>query len=81
MNTAALHRTQIYLGTEQQSALATMARSVGSSSSALIRQAIDGFLAQRQPDGLRAKRLAAAGAWQDAPALDLEALRREERVF
>jgi predicted DNA-binding protein len=39
-----MHRTQIYLGDEQERALTDRARQVGSTKSALIREAIDSYL-------------------------------------
>jgi len=39
-----MHRTQIYLGDEQERALADRARQLGSTKSALIREAIDTYL-------------------------------------
>lgn len=81
MTTDALHRTQIYLQPSQQGELAALASTLGSSSSALIREAIDAFLAGRRPEQLRAKRLGAAGQWVQNTEFDLAALRREERLF
>ncbi len=77
-----LKRTQIYLHAAQQNALAEMARSLQSTSSALIRQSIDAFLESRTPAGQRDRRMQTAGKWsKDAAAFDLAALRREERQF
>jgi predicted transcriptional regulator len=79
---SALNRTQIYLTVAQQNTLAAMAREQSRSSSALIREAIDGFIKAQQPADKLAKRMAAAGTWQpnlDAPGL--RQLRGEERSF
>lgn len=81
MNSAAFHRTQIYLQASQQGELAALATTMGSTSSALIREAIDVFLASRRPAQLRTKRLKAAGQWAENADFDLAALRREERHF
>ena len=84
MNSNVLHRTQIYLQPSQQGELAALANAQGRSSSALIREAIDAFLANRRPAQLRSKRLQAAGQWGHNKAFkdfDLATLRREERQF
>lgn len=75
-------RTQIYLSAEHQAALAAIARAQRSTSSALIRQAVDDWLATHQPASRVARRMAAAGKWQpNEAAPDLQALRAEERRF
>ena len=82
MQTSSLNRTQIYLTAGQQAALAEMAQAQASSSSALIREAIDGYIAAHQPASKLARRMAVAGSWQanrDAPSL--RELRSEERSF
>jgi predicted transcriptional regulator len=80
-----LNRTQIYLSASQQFTLAAMARAQRSSSSALIRRAIDQFIAQQPVQDHAAKRMQAAGQWQaDNGAyqrISLEELRNEERSF
>lgn len=77
-----MKRTQIYLHATQQNALAEMARSLRSTSSALIRQSIDEFMKARKPADQRARRMLTAGSWSDHPdALGLAELRREERQF
>jgi hypothetical protein len=82
MQNQAFNRTQIYLTATQQSVLATMARAQGSSSSALIREAIDGYIQVHQPASKLASRMAAAGSWQSNPdAPSLRELRSEEREF
>lgn len=47
-------RTQIYLTAEQRARLAELARSQGTSLAALIRQAVDQFLAEEGPDPMTA---------------------------
>ena len=80
-----LKRTQIYLHAAQQNALAEMARSLQSTSSALIRQSIDAFLESRKPAAQRDRRMQTAGKWsKDGSAFGLAALRQlrnEEREF
>ena len=80
-----LKRTQIYLHAAQQNALAEMALSLQSTSSALIRQSIDAFLESRTPAARRDRRMQTAGKWsKDVKAFDLAALRQlrnEERQF
>jgi predicted transcriptional regulator len=82
MQVSSFHRTQIYLTAAQQSALAAMAQARASSSSALIREAIDGYIAAHQPASKLARRMAAAGSWQaNLEAPSLRELRSEERSF
>ena len=85
MNSSDMKRTQVYLHASQQNALADMARSLQSTSSALIRQSIDAFLKLRTPAAKRDRRMRTAGKWSnDANAFDLAALqqlRNEERQF
>jgi hypothetical protein len=82
MQTSSFHRTQIYLTASQQACLADMAQAQGSSSSALIREAIDGYIAMHQPASKLARRIAVAGSWQANPdATNLRDLRGEERSF
>jgi Ribbon-helix-helix protein, copG family len=82
MQTSSFNRTQIYLTAAQQGALAAMAQAQGSTSSSLIRDAIDGYIQAHQPASKLARRMAAACSWQpnsDAPSL--RELRSEEREF
>ena len=82
MNCSDMTRTQICLHAAQQSALADMARSLQSTSSALIRQSIDAFLKSRTPAAQRDRRMQTAGKWSnEANAFDLAELRHEERQF
>jgi predicted transcriptional regulator len=85
MTAAALHRTQIYLSNTQQATLGAMARAQRSTSSALIREAIDSFIAVQPAQQNRALRMRAAGQWQPDSArfkrVTLEELRSEERTF
>jgi predicted transcriptional regulator len=59
-----VHRTQIYLDDEQERALAERARRLGATKSALIREAIDGYLtpASAERRGLAQLRAAVAEA-------------------
>ena len=79
---SALNRTQIYLTVAQQKTLALMARDQSSSSSALIREAIDVYIKAHQPASKLAKRMAVAGSWQlETAAPSVRQLRSEERSF
>lgn len=59
-----MHRTQIYLGEDQEHALADRARQLGRTKSALIREAIDNYLtpATAEQTGLARLRRAIADA-------------------
>jgi predicted transcriptional regulator len=57
-----MHRTQIYLADDQEQALATRARQVGRTKSALIREAIDSYLAPVPTEQAALSRLRAAVA-------------------
>ena len=82
MNPSDIKRTQIYLHASQQNALADMAQSLQTTSSALIRKSIDAFLKSRTPAARRDRRMQTAGKWaNDANTFDLAALRGEERQF
>lgn len=81
LQSQSLQRTQIYLPSAQIGALAVIARQQRSSNSALIRQAIDAYLARSQPAAKQSARQAAAGAWAANPHFDLGHLRSEERRF
>jgi predicted transcriptional regulator len=82
LSSASLSRTQIYLSNAQHAALAAMARHQGSSSSAVIRQAIDEYIEQHQGASKVSRRLAAAGQWAaNKQTPDLRQLRSEERSF
>ncbi|MDI9335226.1 MAG: ribbon-helix-helix protein, CopG family [Cytophagales bacterium] len=85
MTTTTLHRTQIYLSNSQQATLGAMARAQRSTSSALIREAIDSFIAVQPVQQNRALRMRAAGQWQPDNArfkrVTLDELRSEERRF
>jgi len=85
MTATALHRTQIYLSNSQQATLGAMARAKQSTSSALIREAIDSFIAVQPVQQNHALRMRAAGQWQPDNAkfkrVTLAELRSEERSF
>lgn len=77
-------RTQIYLTEAQQKALRRRATSARKKQSELIRQAIDQYLAQPDPQEDRLSRMRqACGMWEHRDDLpDFEALRREfDREF
>lgn len=82
MQTSTFNRTQIYLTAAQQAALASLAQAQDCSSSAVIREAIDGYIAAHQPANKLARRMAVAGSWQaNSDASSLRELRNEERSF
>lgn len=73
-----MQRTQIYLTDEEQQALRRLAAQTGRTQSDLIREAVDAYLAARQPDDRLDRLRRAAGLWaarDDLP--DFAALRRE----
>lgn len=76
-----MQRTQIYLTEHEQDAIRKIGIRTGRSQSALIREAIDQFIAvQDQPEAKTGKRMAAFGIWQDRhDAPSLQELRSEER--
>lgn len=70
----ALRRTQIYLTHEEQTAIRQISIRSGTSQSALIRTAIDQYIAQNNPSANSSKRMKAFGLWQDhenLPCLDV----------
>ncbi len=77
-----MQRSQIYLTESHLGTLAAYARSRGTTHSALIREALDEYLARQAPLDQRAQRRQAFGAWapnEEAPTL--QQLRGEERRF
>lgn len=77
-----MRRSQIYLTESHLGHLAAHARSRGTTQSALIREALDEYLARQAPPDLRALRREAFGAWApDTGAPTVEQLRRAERHF
>jgi metal-responsive CopG/Arc/MetJ family transcriptional regulator len=75
-----MQRTQIYLTDEEQVAIRQISIRSGTSQSALIRKAIDQYIAQNTTSTNTSKRLNAFGLWRDHENLpDLEDLRAEER--
>ena len=73
-----MHRTQIYISSEERQGLQALARQVGRSQSDLIREAIDGFLERHRP-GERLSRLRRArGLWRDREDIPSLAVLREE---
>ena len=77
-----MQRSQIYLSETHLSHLAVVARSRGTTQSALIREALDEYLVRHAPIDRRALRRQAFGAWApNANAPSLAQLRSEERKF
>lgn len=75
-----MQRTQIYLTNEEQAEIRQISIRTGTSQSALIRVAIDQYIAQNSQTVSPNHRMAAFGVWhnhQDLP--NLEILRAEER--
>ena len=67
-----MHRTQIYLTSEERQGLQALARQMGRSQSDLIREAIDGFLERYRPSERLSRLRRARGLWsdrEDIPAL------------
>jgi hypothetical protein len=60
-----MQRTQIYLSEQERQGLQALALSSGRSQSALIREAIDTFLQQQQPQGRLARLRQARGLWAE----------------
>jgi predicted transcriptional regulator len=76
-----MQRSQIYLSEAHLKTLAVVARARHTTHSALIREALDQYLARQAPQDKRAARAQAFGAWapnREAPTL--KQLRAEERV-
>lgn len=77
-----MQRSQIYLTESHLDSLAAHARCRGTTHSALIREALDEYLARQAPLDMRALRRQAFGAWApNAEAPALRQLRSEERRF
>ncbi len=75
-----MQRTQIYLTDEEQNAIRQISIRSGASQSALIRKAIDQFIAQYDNKSDFSKRMNAFGVWQDHDNVpSLAQLRAEER--
>jgi len=74
----AMLRTQIYLSEAERQGLQALAMCTGRSQSALIREAIDAFLEQQQPQGRLGRLRQARGLWAERTDLpDWSALRGE----
>jgi predicted transcriptional regulator len=77
-----MQRSQIYLSEAHLSRLAGFARARSTSQSALIREALDEYLARQAPLDKRALRSQAFAGWSpNADAPTLAELRAEERRF
>ncbi|MHB0982181.1 MAG: ribbon-helix-helix domain-containing protein [Thiobacillus sp.] len=73
-----MNRTQIYLTEQEQAALRTLAAASGRSQSELIREAVDHYLSEAEPQVRRAAVMDAAGLWKGRDDLpDLVRLRAE----
>ena len=73
-----MQRTQIYLSEAERQGLQALAVSSGRSQSALIREAIDAYLHQQQPQGRLARLRQGRGLWSARTDLpDWSALRSE----
>ena len=60
-----MHRTQIYISSEERQGLQALARQVGRSQSDLIREAIDGYLERHRPSERLFRLRRARGLWSD----------------
>jgi predicted DNA-binding protein len=63
-------RTQIYLTDEQKRQLAQLAAASGKRQSEMIREAIDGYLAEREPKDWKEAFEAVRGMWAERDDLD-----------
>ena len=73
-----MERTQIYLTKEEREALAAIAGNTGRTQSALVREAVDDFIAGYQKENRLGLLRGVRGMWRDRDDLpDFEALRRE----
>lgn len=63
-------RTQVYLTDDQDRGLKQMAAATGKKQSELIREAVDGYLAESKPDDWREALEAVRGMWADRDDLD-----------
>jgi hypothetical protein len=73
-----MHRTQIYLSTEERQGLQALARQVGRTQSDLIREAIDAFLERHRPSERLSRLRRARGLWGGRGDLPSFAVLREE---
>ena len=73
-----MHRTQIYLSSEERQGLQALARHVGRSQSDLIREAIDGFLERHRPSDRLSRLRRARGLWRDREDIPSLAVLRGE---
>jgi predicted transcriptional regulator len=73
-----MHRTQIYLSSEERQGLQALARQVGRSQSDLIREAIDGFLERHRPSERLSRLRRARGLWRDREDIPSLAVLRGE---
>jgi hypothetical protein len=77
-----MQRSQIYLSEIHLSQLAAFARARSTTHSALVREALDDYLARQEPLDKQALREQAFGAWlPEGSGPSLPDLRSEERHF
>ena len=73
-----MKRTQIYLTEEEQNKLDTLSKKKGTSKSALVREAVDEYLAKHSEEHRKEVFERVAGMWKDRDDLpDFEELRKE----
>ncbi len=73
-----MKRTQIYLTEKEQEELESLSEKKGTSKSALIREAVDQYLAKHSEEQRKEAFERAAGMWKDRDDLpDFEELRKE----
>jgi len=70
-------RTQIYLTDEEQTRLRSLSRRSGRNQSALIREALDGFLARVSATPRTTRLQKCRGMWRDRDASEFRAIRHE----
>jgi predicted DNA-binding protein len=70
MSEGAMVRTQVYLTGKQKQELERLAASTGRRQSDMIREAIDGYLAQHEPKDWREALESVCGMWADRDDLD-----------
>lgn len=76
-----MHRTQIYVGDDQRGALARLAADRGVTASALIRDAIDAFLAAQSTPEERLSRLRALSERLASGSAAIQSSKSDGRAF
>ena len=72
-----MHRAQVYLTDEERRAIQALAQQSGKSFSAILRDAIDNYIAQYHTEALSEAIEASYGCWHDRQDVTLDALRCE----